>query len=408
MLADLVGQAAHRRVVAFRPSATRKQLVAALAARIKSAARRAPRGRRLRGHRRRGARHGRALDDARAARADARLARRRSARTARRGDGPAGADRELRSRVRARADAGRHRGDARRAGATWCSSASRTASASASSSNGEVLRGRHNIAGEFGHVPLVARRSALLVRRRTAAGRPTSRTARRWRATSGGAVGLGPEAVDAGSASSPSRISSRARAAATPRRSPPSRPRRGISGSASRRSINALDPARVYVGGEITLAWDLDRAHRARRARRAGADAGGGHHRDPSRSPRASTRACTAPRRSSRRRPCRSGRGLTHGWFAERTRGHRSRATRSKDDGDHEDQRFDRAGAITRPREDSRAERGAAMKRLTASIAVARPSDAGGAAGRRTGLPRARPGHRSSDDEPGRAARASR
>ena len=32
---------------------------------------------------------------------------------------------------------------------------------------------------------------------------------------------------------------------------------RAISGSAWRSVINVLDPARVYVGGEITLAWDL-------------------------------------------------------------------------------------------------------------------------------------------------------
>ena len=49
----------------------------------------------------------------------------------------------------------------------------------------------------------------------------------------------------------------RAPAPATPRRSPRSRPRRAISGLGLASVINALDPARVYIGGEITLAWDL-------------------------------------------------------------------------------------------------------------------------------------------------------
>ena len=37
--------------------------------------------------------------------------------------------------------------------------------------------------------------------------------------------------------------------------------------------VNAIDPSHVYIGGEITTAWDLIEDHRARGARRARADA---------------------------------------------------------------------------------------------------------------------------------------
>ena len=77
------------------------------------AARRPWRRRRLRRRWRGDSRDDRALDDARAARADARVAERRRARPADDGDRPAGADRELRPGVRAGAavgDARRHVG----------------------------------------------------------------------------------------------------------------------------------------------------------------------------------------------------------------------------------------------------------------------------------------------------------
>ena len=89
----------------------------------------APRCLQHRGPRRRGPRHGRAFDDADSACADAGLAQRASARAAGGGDRARGADRELRPRVRAGAGLGGSRRAARRA--TWSSSASRTASASA-------------------------------------------------------------------------------------------------------------------------------------------------------------------------------------------------------------------------------------------------------------------------------------
>lgn len=49
----------------------------------------------------------------------------------------------------------------------------------------------------------------------------------------------------------------RARAAATPRPLLPSRPPPGTSGLGLASVVNALDPSTVFVGGEITLAWDL-------------------------------------------------------------------------------------------------------------------------------------------------------
>ena len=101
--------------------------------------------------------------------------------------------------------------------------------------NGEVVRGRHNVAGEFGHVAAERRRPALRVRRDRAAGRPTSRTSPRCRATS----------AARSRRASPSRPRSRrsrsttwwpAPAAATPRRWRRSSPRRITSASASARS----------------------------------------------------------------------------------------------------------------------------------------------------------------------------
>jgi predicted NBD/HSP70 family sugar kinase len=121
--------------------------------------------------------------------------------------------------------------------------------------NGEVLRGRHNIAGEFGHVPLSLDGprcscgangcwEAYVSNRATLAryfGRP--------------AVPAGPERADhrqftiddliararAGDAKAVAALEATAR----------------YLGLGLASVTNALDPVRVYVGGEITQAWDL-------------------------------------------------------------------------------------------------------------------------------------------------------
>ncbi len=70
----------------------------------------------MRGHWRRGAGHGRALDHAGVARADAGMAQREPARRARRGHRPAGANRELRARLCPRPGLADARGDRRDVG----------------------------------------------------------------------------------------------------------------------------------------------------------------------------------------------------------------------------------------------------------------------------------------------------
>lgn len=121
--------------------------------------------------------------------------------------------------------------------------------------NGEVLRGRHNIAGEFGHVPLSLDGprcscgangcwEAYVSNRATLAryfGRP--------------AQAAGPESADHRQFTVEDLIA-RARASDAKALAAVEATARYLGlGLAS--VINALDPARVYVGGEITLAWDL-------------------------------------------------------------------------------------------------------------------------------------------------------
>ena len=109
MLADLLGKPHHGRDRVShgpRPQATHRHAGRS----DQAAAGRSPGGRRVRRRRRRRARHGGTLDDARAARADARLAERQPSRSAERGHRLHRADRELRPRVCARAGLG----DARR------------------------------------------------------------------------------------------------------------------------------------------------------------------------------------------------------------------------------------------------------------------------------------------------------
>ena len=121
--------------------------------------------------------------------------------------------------------------------------------------NGEVLRGRHNIAGEFGHVPLSLDGprcscgaqgcwEAYISNRATLAryfGRPANLA--------------GPEDSDRRQFTMEDLIA-RARANDAKAIAALEATARYIGlGLAS--VINVLDPARVYVGGEITLAWDL-------------------------------------------------------------------------------------------------------------------------------------------------------
>jgi predicted NBD/HSP70 family sugar kinase len=134
--------------------------------------------------------------------------------------------------------------------------------------NGEVMRGRHNIAGEFGHVPLSLDGprcscgsngcwEAYVSNRATLAryfGRPVSPEA-------------GP--VDAARAHfTVDDLIARARSGDAKAVAAVEATARYLGlGLAS--VINALDPARVYVGGEITQAWDLiDDAVRAAVAER--------------------------------------------------------------------------------------------------------------------------------------------
>jgi predicted NBD/HSP70 family sugar kinase len=122
--------------------------------------------------------------------------------------------------------------------------------------NGEVLRGRHNIAGEFGHVPLSLDGprcacgangcwEAYVSNRATLAryfGRPVNH-------------GVRPESADRSHFTMEDLIA-RARASDAKAVAAIDATARYLGlGLAS--VINALDPARVYIGGEITLAWDL-------------------------------------------------------------------------------------------------------------------------------------------------------
>ncbi len=156
MLADLLGKPVTWRDAVSHRARCPKLLVEAIAARGGGLLREHGGAGRVRGRRRRGPRDDRTPDDAGAARAAARLAQRRSARAAGGRDRTAGADREL-GRACALAQLWAMQSTAVAgvdAAAISCSSPCPTVSASAWSIHGELLRGRHNVAGEFGHVPL--------------------------------------------------------------------------------------------------------------------------------------------------------------------------------------------------------------------------------------------------------------
>ena len=120
--------------------------------------------------------------------------------------------------------------------------------------HGEVLRGRHNIAGEFGHLPLSLDGprcscgangcwEAYVSNRATLAryfGRPADH---------------GPRPVEQRHFSMEDLIARARSRDAKASAALDSTARYLGLGLAS--VINVLDPARVYVGGEITLAWDL-------------------------------------------------------------------------------------------------------------------------------------------------------
>ncbi|HEU5131355.1 MAG TPA: ROK family protein, partial [Pyrinomonadaceae bacterium] len=121
--------------------------------------------------------------------------------------------------------------------------------------NGEVLRGRHNTAGEFGHVPLSidgpkcscgatgcweAYVSNLATLSRYF-GRDLSNPRPRDSETASFTVEDLIARARAGDAKALAAINSTAR----------------YLGLGLASIINALDPARVYIGGEITTAWNM-------------------------------------------------------------------------------------------------------------------------------------------------------
>jgi predicted NBD/HSP70 family sugar kinase len=120
--------------------------------------------------------------------------------------------------------------------------------------NGEVLRGRHNIAGEFGHVPL-----SLDGPRCSCGSNGCWEAYISNRATLaryfGSSMPGGPERL-AQKRFTIDDLIARARASDAKAVAAIEATARYLGlGLAS--VVNALDPARVYIGGEITLAWDL-------------------------------------------------------------------------------------------------------------------------------------------------------
>jgi predicted NBD/HSP70 family sugar kinase len=120
--------------------------------------------------------------------------------------------------------------------------------------HGEVLRGRHNIAGEFGHVPLSLDGPRCSCGSNGCWESYVSNPATLARYF-GRAADHGPKSVDQRHFTVEDLIArARARDAKASAALDTTARYLGL-GLAS--VINVLDPARVYVGGEITLAWDL-------------------------------------------------------------------------------------------------------------------------------------------------------
>jgi predicted NBD/HSP70 family sugar kinase len=121
--------------------------------------------------------------------------------------------------------------------------------------HGELLRGRHNIAGEFGHVPL-----SLDGPRCSCGSNGCWEAYVSNRATLARYFGRSPEDTRPFPAEhryfSIGDLIARARSGDAKATSAVESTARYLGlGLAS--VVNALDPARVYIGGEITLAWDL-------------------------------------------------------------------------------------------------------------------------------------------------------
>ena len=134
--------------------------------------------------------------------------------------------------------------------------------------HGEVLRGRHNIAGEFGHLPLSLDGPRCSCGSNGCWEAYVSNPATLARYFGRRLEQAGPTRIDQRSFTVEDLIS-RARAHDAKASATLETTARYLGlGLAS--VINVLDPARVYVGGEITLAWDLiEPAVRAAIAERA-------------------------------------------------------------------------------------------------------------------------------------------
>jgi predicted NBD/HSP70 family sugar kinase len=121
--------------------------------------------------------------------------------------------------------------------------------------NGEVLRGRHNIAGEFGHVPLSLEGPRCscgsngcweaYISNRATLGRYFGRPAHATGPQDPDRVGFTVEDLIARARAHDAKAVAAIDATAR------------YLGLGLASVVNALDPARVYIGGEITRAWDL-------------------------------------------------------------------------------------------------------------------------------------------------------
>ena len=120
---------------------------------------------------------------------------------------------------------------------------------------GEVVRGQHNVAGEFGHVPLN------IDGPRCGCGATGC-----WEAYVSNLATLsryfGRDLRDAAGplrrrGADRRRSRRRARAAATPRRSAALLSTARYLGLGLGSVVNAINPSHIYIGGEITTAWDL-------------------------------------------------------------------------------------------------------------------------------------------------------
>ena len=120
--------------------------------------------------------------------------------------------------------------------------------------DGKLLRGAHNIAGEFGHVPLNMYGPRCSCGQRGCWEAYVSKRAviARYRGTRPLLAELGRDRRR-----SRSSTSWRGPGPARPTRSRRCARRRYFLGRGFATIVKAVDPRRIYVGGEITAAWDL-------------------------------------------------------------------------------------------------------------------------------------------------------